>query len=447
MFDSHGLRLNNRPFPKLPLDTVEHKYSILFNGNSERVSASIVDWNLAGLVKRDAHGNNSGTLYLLIEELPISHLELCAIDASNFPSVRVSVKLTRDLQSVEDLQEYISLFESNSPVEIDSVDCQERLRPLSLALVVDRSGSMDEFWGGRRRIDQVKDASLRFIDGLGAGDECSVYSFADNVTQDQAWTHDKSALKAAVESLNPAGYTAMNDAVDRATKETATRDRQNKKGLVLLSDGEDNVSNVRSVRWLAEQAKRLEVPIFAVGLLLDQDDSLRILAEESGGAYYPVSDLSSIDSVFAQISEELYEPGCCNIWYRSLDTSADGQYRPVRVEAEFKGDTLLVLDSGYEAPSGTSNVELLEENSLGNDLRVGSVSRLNGFIQIYSQFKRNVYVDLQIVDMLGRVRVKVNRQSLPPANLKFRSILNDSNRVITWWDWSLTVECHSTQGY
>ena len=355
MFDSHGLRVNNAPFPKLELND-QHRYEMIIDGTGEPVSTSIVDWNFRDFVRRDAHDNNSGFLYVLVEELPLYEAELCAVDSSDFPNVRVSMTLSRDSVRVDDLSGMVALFEDGREVVIDSIDCGERLRPVSVALVVDRSGSMTEPWGGSTRMAQVRSAARSFVDRLQSEDEGALYTFGNSVTLDQTWTTDHDALRRAIDRIAPGGYTAMNDAVEEAVRAAAERPDGFRKGVVLLSDGEDNISTIRSISEVAVLARSLDVPVFTIGLLLQSDDSLRALSGGTGGRHFNVSDPGSIDSVFESIAELLFEEGCCNLWYRSPRPNADGTWRGVEGVVRVDGDSIAIRSAGYNAPSDRLSV-------------------------------------------------------------------------------------------
>lgn len=391
MFDSHGLRVNNRSFPKLELNDT-HRYEMIIDGTGEPVSTSIVDWNFKNFERRDAHENNSGFLYVLVEELPLYEAELCAVDSSDFPNVRVSMTLLRDSIRVEDLQDKIVLYEDGREVVIDSIDCGDRTRPVSVALVVDRSGSMTEPWGGSTRMTQVRSAARGFVDRLADEDEGALYTFGNGVTLDQPWTNRKDDLRRAIDRIIPGGYTAMNDAVDEAIRGVARRPDQYRKGVVLLSDGEDNISRIRSISEVVDLARSLDVPVFTIGLLLQSDDSLRALSSGSGGRHFNVTDPGSIDSVFASIAELLFEKGCCNIWYRSPRPESDGTYRGVAGVVRVDGDSVAMRQGGYNAPRDISGVG-------------GSRSGING--TRLSLISGGSYTRLVVNGLLGEATIEV----------------------------------------
>lgn len=358
MYDSHGLRVDDKPFPKLNYRS-DHRYSMVVPGTGRKISTSIVDWNFKNLQKRDAHDNNTGTIYVLVEELPNYEVDLCGVDSSRFPVIRVSVKASREGIRYEDLVGKLTLSEDGTPVRIDSINCAERIMPVSVAMVFDRSGSMRDPFGTSTRIEQTKAAGKKFTAKLAAIDEASIFSFSDATTLDQPWTNNRALLNLAIDNLIAEGYTAMNDAVMTAI--AAVEQRQNpRRAIVLLSDGEDNRSAVKSIQTVIRRAKQANIPVFAIGLLLDSDDSLKMLAAQTGGRYFSVRDAGAMDSVFASIAELVFEKGCCSVYYTTPDGRRNGTLRRVEPGFIIPDDTTIGGGSGsYRAPqtgvSGVSN--------------------------------------------------------------------------------------------
>lgn len=82
------------------------------------------------------------------------------------------------------------------------------LPPLSLALVIDCSGSMD----AQDKIGKVKQALARFVDQLRPHDRVAIVAFADEaqVVRDCEEVGDGATLRTAVEALKPDGSTNLN---------------------------------------------------------------------------------------------------------------------------------------------------------------------------------------------------------------------------------------------
>lgn len=356
LLNSHGLRINDAPMPQTPLNA-EHRYSMIIRGTGAPLSATIVDWNFRNLVKRDAHDNNSGWLHVYVEELPNISLDVCGIDSSAFPTIRVALKAFKDSVRIEDLAGRIVLRENGQVVRIDRIDCSERASSVSVAMVFDRSGSMREAFGNSTRIDNTIQAGKRFARKLAPGDEAAIFSFDETTTLDQSWTSNVAELETAIDALTPGGWTAMNDAVMVAINAAEARPASRRKAIVVLSDGEDNRSDVRDVQTVIARARRAGIPVFTIGLLLDSDDSLRILAAQTGGKYFSVREAAAMDSVFASIADIVFEKGCCSVYYTTPDGHRNGSYRAVLPSLTDGSDTVNGRLLGYHAPGNASGVE------------------------------------------------------------------------------------------
>lgn len=117
----------------------------------------------------------------------------------------------------EEFSEYLTVKQSYTvsiPIQIS----REVRRPVYVVLVVDKSGSMDEYMQGRMKIDWLKDALQEFLsyDGFNMTvDRIALVSFSDNAWNGTNYggrfgyplTDDVDAVKAKVNTLTPYGGT------------------------------------------------------------------------------------------------------------------------------------------------------------------------------------------------------------------------------------------------
>jgi VWFA-related protein len=151
-----------------------------------------------------------------------------------------------------------TLYEDGKQQEITHFS-NERV-PVSLGILLDASGSMtsDKMAAARAAID-------RFIfDLLGAEDELFFVEFANVPRLTQQWTKDKRALSRAVGRVNPAGGTAIYDAVAEALP-FAEAGQNRKKALLVISDGNDTNSSI-GVSELRQLIRESEVLVYALGV-------------------------------------------------------------------------------------------------------------------------------------------------------------------------------------
>jgi Ca-activated chloride channel family protein len=155
-------------------------------------------------------------------------------------------------------QDDFAVYEDNNPVEIAQFSA-ERV-PVSLGIALDTSGSM-----AGRKMDAARGALARFTDELlDRSDELFLYRFSNFPALVQGWTNDRERLLSALDRMTPNGGTAMYDAVFQAIP-MAQLGRNRKRALVVISDGNDTVSQV-GIRDLKEQIRRSEVLVYAIGI-------------------------------------------------------------------------------------------------------------------------------------------------------------------------------------
>ena len=132
--------------------------------------------------------------------------------------------------------------------------------PVSLGLAVDTSGSMVG-----KKMSAAKAAVSRFVvDLLGARDQVFLYSFDSRRRLVQGWTDDRRAVVRSLGSIDPAGGTALYEAVAEAVPLAATGTRR-KKALVVISDGNDTDSDI-TVGELRQLIRESEVMVYAIGI-------------------------------------------------------------------------------------------------------------------------------------------------------------------------------------
>ena len=132
--------------------------------------------------------------------------------------------------------------------------------PVSLGIALDTSGSM-----AGDKIAEARVALDRFLyDLLDPRDEIFLYRFSDYPVLLQGWTTDRALLSGALGHAVPNGGTAMYDTVANAVPLAAQGVNQ-KKALVLISDGNDTSSNT-PLRELQQLIRESEVLVYAIGI-------------------------------------------------------------------------------------------------------------------------------------------------------------------------------------
>ena len=222
--------------------------------------------------------------------------------------------------------------------------------PIQMGLLVDVSASV------RSRFDFEKQAATGFLQHVlrHGYDKAFVVGFNKRSRLTQDFTDDVQLLAAGVSQLSDGGGTALYDAIYKACKEKLLLERWDhpvRKAIIILSDGEDNQSEVTRAQAI-EMAQRAEVLIYAIstddsGLILRGDKVLEDLASATGGrAFFPFK-MKDITHSFAAIEDELRSQ--YSVAYKPSDFDADGRYRSIEITA-LKKDLQVRARRGYYAP-------------------------------------------------------------------------------------------------
>jgi Ca-activated chloride channel family protein len=210
--------------------------------------------------------------------------------------------------------------------------------PLTVALAIDTSGSMDTALGA------AQDAAAAFVRRLSAGDRAAIVDFDTRVRIVQPFTDDAEALEAAVRSTVADGSTALYDAlfVSLAAFESLSypgADTPRRHAIVVLSDGQDTSSRQQLDTILAN-AIRSNTAIYTVGLGAPDDDgrlatfeaeyALRRLANQTGGRAFFPTNAGQLHGIYDEIRRDLASQ--YTISYASTNPLRDGRWRSVTIQ-------------------------------------------------------------------------------------------------------------------
>jgi VWFA-related protein len=223
--------------------------------------------------------------------------------------------------------------------------------PVSVALVIDNSGSM------RPKVGEVMAATLAFARASHPEDELLVIEFNDDVRDALGGRRlsaaDAGELEAALRSLRPDGqtalYNALIDGLDHL--ESATRARR---VMVLISDGGDNASTTTFDEVLA-RARRSDVTIYTIGLFDEGSRDvnpgvLKRLAEATGGERFLPRSPGYLLQACQRIAHEIRTS--YTLGY--VPTMRDGAYHRLRVVLGDKGTGTVRTRPGYFAASAST---------------------------------------------------------------------------------------------
>jgi tight adherence protein B len=236
----------------------------------------------------------------------------------------VDVFVSRDGQPVAGLQASSFALEDNGvPQEVELVSAESR--PLRAVLVFDTSSSVQG-----ERLAALRAAGEAFLSGLRPADEVALVAFSEEISWPAAATADKPSVRAALARLRAEGTTAVRDALYAAV---ALSEEAGSSLIVLFTDGEDNLSFlgeeqlgtavarsnalVHVVGWVDTVPAPLGTPRLTSADLPEPDHqrALRLIAEASGGRFWPATSADRLRQAFAGIADAMghryvlrYEP-------------------------------------------------------------------------------------------------------------------------------------------
>lgn len=209
--------------------------------------------------------------------------------------------------------------------------------PLSVALVLDASGSM------KRDMRFLQQAANSFVGRLEDADQALVVSFNESIKGSAEFTDDTDRLEQFVDSLQAWGGTSLYDAIHYALGRV--RDLPGRKALVVFSDGEDTTSRLGS-QEVTDYARGIEASIYTVGIGSASQGFLKRIAAETGGdAYFP-DRIGDLHKVFQKISEELRQQYALAY---SPKRPADGTYRAIQLRVPARKELQVRVRKGYFA--------------------------------------------------------------------------------------------------
>src|SRR5215475_65944 len=294
------------------------------------------------------------------------------------PKIRVDVNLVVLHTTVLDdrgrfvdglKEENFRVFEDKAEQKL-SVFKREDI-PVSMGLVIDNSGSM------RDKRPRVNAAAITLVEASNPQDEAFVVNFNDDyyLDLDKDFTSSIPELKEALERIDARGSTALYDAII-GSLDHLKKGHKDKKVLLVVTDGEDNVSRNTLEKTLRE-IQKANVVIYTIGLFSDDDKknrkkaarALKDISAASGGISYFPENVSDVHSICEQVARDIRNQ--YTLGYYPTNVKKDGTFRTVQVDIippRGHGKLTARTRNGYFAPGTPSQA------SASNDTPAGSSS-------------------------------------------------------------------------
>ncbi len=220
--------------------------------------------------------------------------------------------------------------------------------PVSLGLIIDDSGSM------LTKRSRVEAAALDMVRESNPQDEVFIVNFNDDAYLDVPFTHDVRKMEQGLARIDSRGGTAMRDAISMSLDYMRSKAREDKKVLLIITDGNDNASSI-SLEKVVNRSNQSDTLVYAIGLFSDEERreaskgrrALKELTAETGGlAFYP-KDVNEVQSLAVEIAHDIRSQ--YTIAYRPSIQALDGSYRQIKVTVDAPGKPVVRTRSGYYA--------------------------------------------------------------------------------------------------
>jgi Ca-activated chloride channel homolog len=221
------------------------------------------------------------------------------------------------------------LFENGEKQDIRHFSSEDA--PLSLGVIFDMSGSMSN------KIEKSREAVVEFFRTANPQDEFFMIAFSERPEMVSDFTSSVEEIQGKLLSVIPKGRTALLDAIYMGLN-TMRRAHQQKKALLIISDGGDNHSRYTESE-IKSLVKEADVQVYAIGIFdaTPRTEEERMgptmlagVTDVTGGRTFTIDNPNELADVATKIGVELRNQYV--LGYRPRKPGHDGKWRKVKVK-------------------------------------------------------------------------------------------------------------------
>ena len=227
----------------------------------------------------------------------------------------------------------------------------DRQSPITLAILVDMSGSMSV----GAKIAMARQAYETVLSQLRDQDEVALFSFDSSLHERQDFTTDHTRLKDGLSDFEPFGTTSLYDATAATARRLAEHSAA-RRAIVVLTDGIDTSSSLTASE-VSGVASSIDVPVYIVATVPSIDQratmeatergartdtaDLRDLAEWTGGHFAFASTFTETIVAASSIVDELRQQ-----YVLAIEAALEREWRRLDVRVKNPSGTVRAR-SGY----------------------------------------------------------------------------------------------------
>lgn len=235
-----------------------------------------------------------------------------------------------------------SVYQNGQPEAVTSFRREDV--PVAIGIVVDNSGSM------RDKRAKVNQAVLNLIRSSNSQDQVFVVNFSQTPYLDQDFTSNVNLLQTALHQVSSTGTTALYDAVVASDVHLRNNRTLDKKVLLVITDGQDNMSRETLQDAIRKLQSNKGPTVYAIGLTdqgmtRDAREALQNLASSTGGVAFFPKTLDEVNDISRTIAHDIRSQ--YTLAYNPGDTTGKG-YQRIEVVARSPHQHLTVRTrTGY----------------------------------------------------------------------------------------------------
>lgn len=219
---------------------------------------------------------------------------------------------------------------------------------MAICFVIDASNSMNG-----APLNNIKEGILRILPEMRAQDKMAISIFNDKFFKKTGFETDREILRNNINDLQTGGSSSeIFLSVNEAAKWLKSVESPKRKVMILLSDGDDNGSEIRIEDCISE-LKNSGITVFSIGTIADKGSSRNTLQNlekisnsTKDGRYYKINSPDDMKNIIPLIYERIKEEYLLTYFsYTPIDSDVKGEIL-VKV-----GETTYKRDFDYKSPS------------------------------------------------------------------------------------------------
>jgi Ca-activated chloride channel family protein len=279
--------------------------------------------------------------------------------------MQATVRFEHELLAVESEHDVWCMLELVAPTAPQHAE----RTPLSVALVIDRSGSM-----AGRKLAVTRGCAAFLLGRMAAADRVAIVAYDDEVQLRAPLTAvdgNRDALLAVIHAIDAGGSTNLSGGWLKGAETLSAAPDDSLRRVVLLSDGLANVgiTDAPSLRQMAERTRAQGVSTSTVGFGEGfAEDLLTAMADAGGGAAHFAETPDDAPAIFAQEFQDLVSLVAQNV---SVELRPEPEVRFLGILNEFPA---VAVEGGVQIQLGDAFGE--ERRRVMFQLHVPSVAAL-----------------------------------------------------------------------